>query len=82
MKLKEFYKKYKGYNIIVFGVSLNQMQSCTPFTRLPKDKPLMECEAAEWQVEDKPYIEQGISFATMKPTKPIKKKGHVYVYVK
>lgn len=82
MKLKQLYKQYKEYNIIVFGVPLEQMYHCTPFTRLPKDKDLMECEVVEFKKEDKPYIEQGIHFATMKPTKPIKKKGHIYVYVK
>lgn len=82
MKLKEMYRQYKEYNIVVFGVPLEQMQHCTPFTRLPKDKPLMECEVVEYQKEEKPYIEKGIKFATMKPTKPIERKGHIYVYVK
>lgn len=82
MLLKELYKKYdKEYNIVVFGVPLKEMKHCTPFTRLPRDKELMECEVVEYKVEEKPYVERGIHFATMKPTKPINRKGHVYVYV-
>ena len=80
MKLKELYKKYSEYNIVVFGKPLKQ--KTIPFTFLPQDKPLMECEVIEFKKKEKPYIEYGVSFTTMKPTKPIERKGHIYVYVK
>lgn len=80
MKLKELYKKYGEYNIVVFGKPLKQ--KTIPFTFLPQDKPLMECEVIELQKKEKPYIEYGVSFTTMKSTKPIERKGHIYVYVK
>ncbi len=83
MKLRELYKQFDpDYYIMVFGVPLKKIQYCTPFTRLPKDKSLMECEVVEYRIEEKPYIEKGIHLATMKPTKPINRKGHIYVYVK
>lgn len=80
MVLKELYKVYKDYNIVVFGRPLNQ--KTIPFTFLPKDKELMDCEVVEKKIEEKEYIERGVKFATMKPTKPIKRKGTIYVYVK
>lgn len=81
MLLKELYKKYDPeYYIMVFGRPLNQ--KTIPFTLLPKDKELMDCEVIEKEIEEKEYIERGVKFATMKPTKPIKRKGTIYVYVK
>lgn len=82
MKLKELYKKYDPqYHIIVFGRPLSQ--PTTPFSYLPYDrKELMNMEVAEMKIEEKKYVESGISFRTMKPTKPVKRKGHIYVYVK
>lgn len=81
MKLKELYKQYSpDYSIIVFGKPLKERT--IPFTLLPKDKELMECEVVEIKKEEKEYIEYGVSFKTLKPTKPIKRKGNIYVYVK
>lgn len=82
MTYKELKAKYKGYSFIAIGVPLKDKLHCTPFTRLPKDKKLDDCDVVEYEVEDKEYTEYGIHFATMKPIKPRKKKGHVYVYVK
>ena len=81
MKLKELYNTYEPeYYIMVFGKPLNQ--PTIPFTHLPKDKDLMECEVVDYEIKNKEYIEKGVNFKTMKPTKPIKRKGNVLVYVK
>ncbi len=53
MKLKELYKKYRGYDIVVFGKGFDT--PTIPFTMLPKDKPLMECEVADMRIEHKEY---------------------------
>lgn len=82
MKLKELYKKYsKDYYICVFGKPLKQ--KTIPFSYLPYNKnELMEMEVVEIKKEEKEYMETGISFKTFKPTKPIHRKGNIYVYVK
>lgn len=82
MKLKELYKKYdQDYYICVFGKPLNQ--KTIPFTHLPNDwKAVENMEVIEMKKEEKEYTEFGISFKTMKPIKPIKRKGKIYVYVK
>lgn len=80
MTFKELKDKYKGYDIIAFGRPLKQQT--IPFTFLPKDKKLEECEVIDYKVEDKEYIQYGVSFKTMKPIKPKKIKGNVYCYVK
>ena len=82
MKLKELYKKYDPeYYICVFGKPLKQ--KTIPFTFLPYDRnELMDMEVVEMEIEEKEYIESGISFATMKSIKPIKRKGNIYVYVR
>ena len=82
MKLKELYKKYDPeYYICVFGKPLSQQT--IPFSHLPYNKKeLMNMEVVETEIEEKEYIEKGFSLVTMKPTKPIKRKGNIYVYVK
>ena len=82
MKLKDLYKKYDPqYYICVFGKPLKQ--ETIPFSHLPYDrKELMNMEVIEMEIEEKEYTECGINFATMKPTKPIKRKGNIYVYVR
>lgn len=82
MKLRELYKKFDpDYYIYVFGKPLNQ--ETIPFSHLPLDRnELMNMEVVEMEKEEKEYVESGISFKTMKPTKPIKRKGNIYVYVR
>lgn len=82
MKLKELYEKYSpDYYICVFGKPLSV--ETIPFTHLPYNwKEVEEMEVMEMEIEEKPYVEKGISFKTMKPTKPINRKGNIYVYVK
>ena len=81
MTYKELKKKYKGYEIIAFGVPLKDMHHCTPFTRLPKDKKLEDCEVVEYRVEEKERIQHGWHFPTMEHY-TTKVKGDVYVYVR
>lgn len=82
MKLKELYKKYKGYQIMVFGKPLKF--KTTPFTCLPKGKPLMECEVADYKVEEKEQDIQEFKLTNegIKHHKTEHIKGDVYVYVK
>lgn len=80
MKFKDFKKQYKDYSIEVFGRPLDT--PTIPFTLLPKDKPLDDCKVVDYIVEDKEFMQTGVSFKTMKPLRPKKMKGHVRVYVK
>ena len=80
MTFKELKKKYKGYDIIAFGKPLDK--KTIPFTFLPKDKTLDECEVADFKVEEKEQMIYGVSFKTMKQIKPYKIKGNVYCYVR
>ena len=82
MKLKELYKHYKGYNIIVFGRPLEQ--ETIPFTFLPRDKELMDCEVMDFRVEEKekdiPHFK--LTNEGIKHYKTEHIQGNVYVYVK
>ena len=82
MKLKELYKHYKGYDIVVFGRPLKQ--KTIPFTLLPKGKPLMECEVVDFRVEEKekeiPHFK--LTDEGIKHYKTEHIKGNVYVYVR
>jgi hypothetical protein len=80
MKVKDLFKKYKDYSIEVYGKPLNQ--KTIPYTHLPRDKRLEDCDVIEMVVEDKEHTIIGVSFKTMKPLKPTKYKGYVRVYVK
>lgn len=80
MIYKDFRKKYKDYSIEAFGRPLDK--PTIPFTLLPKDKPLDDCEVVDYKVIEKEHIVYGVSFKTMKPIKPKKMKGHVRVYVR
>lgn len=84
MKLKELYRIYKDYDIVVFGKSLEEMQHTIPFTFLPRDKELKECMVVDYKVEKKPQDLPCFKF-TSKGIKHYKTKhieGNVYVYVK
>lgn len=80
MKFKELREKYKNYNVVAFGRPLKQQT--IPFTMLPKDKQLDDCEVVEIKKVDKEYFETSVEFKTMKKIKQEKKNGHIYVYVK
>lgn len=80
MIYKELKKKYKDYSVEAFGRPLEE--PTIPFTLLPKDKPLDDCEVVDYKVIEKEFTQYGVSFKTMKPIKPKKMKGYVYVYVR
>ena len=80
MIYKELKKKYKDYDVEAFGRPLEE--PTIPFTLLPKDKPLDDCEVVDFRVIEKEHTNYGVSFKTMKPIKPENKKGYVYVYVR
>lgn len=80
MKFKDLKRQYKNYSFEVFGRPLDT--PTIPYTLLPKDKPLDDCEVVDYEVEDKEFVQYGVSFGTMKPLRPKKMKGHVRVYVK
>ena len=81
MKIKELYIKYCDYDILVFGVPLDKCNRCTPFTRLPKDKKLEDCEVQDIKIEEEPKIaydfDKNFRFRGISRT-----KGTVYAYVK
>lgn len=77
--VKELYKKYKGYNIMLFGVSLKKPS--TPFTRLPKNKKLDDCIVQELKVEEEKV--ESLSFSLdLKYKGKAEYKGTVCAYVK
>lgn len=80
MKVKDLFKKYKDYSFEVYGRPLNQ--KTIPYTLLPRDKKLEDCDVIEMVIEDKEFTTIGVSFKTMKPLKPTKYKGRIRVYVK
>lgn len=80
MKVKEFLKKYKDYSIELFGRPLDQ--KTIPYTFLPKDKDLEECDVVDFEITEKEHIQYGVSFKTMKPIKPKTIKGYARAYVK
>lgn len=79
-KYKDLRKEYKDYSVEAFGRPLEE--PTIPFTLLPKDKPLDECEVVDYKVIEKEFTQYGVSFKTMKPIKPKKMKGYVRVYVR
>lgn len=80
MKVKELYKKYIEYDIVLFGKPLNQ--STIPFTHLPKDKELMDCEVVEFKVEETPFTSIGIKFNDLKTKVKYEYKGNIYAYIR
>jgi len=81
MKVKELYKKYeKDYTILLFGDKTLKYNS-TPFTCLPKDKPLDECEVVEMKIEDEEVEVTELSSKLQYKGKQ-KYKGTLYALVK
>ena len=80
MKVKEFLKKYKEYSIELQGKPLDQM--VIPYTHLPKDKPLNECEVVDYTIEEKEHEEHRFSFNDLKHKSTEIKKGYIRAYVK
>lgn len=80
MKVKEFLKKYKDYSIELQGKPLDQ--KVIPYTFLPKDKPLDECDVIDYTIEDKEHKEHVFGFNTLKCKSTAIKKGYIRAYVK
>ena len=80
MKVKEFLKKYKDYSIELQGKPLNQ--KVIPYTFLPKNKSLSECEVVDYTIEKKEHKEQTFSFSDLKHKKTETKKGYIRAYVR
>ena len=80
MKVKEFLEKYKDYSIKLQGKPLDQM--VIPYTFLPKDKPLNECEVIDYVIEEKEHEEHIFSFSNLKHKSTETKKGYIRAYVK
>lgn len=80
MKVKEFLKKYKDYSIELQGKPLDQ--KVIPYTFLPKDKSLDECDVIDYTIEDKEHKEHVFSFNTLKCKSTEIKKGYIRAYVK
>lgn len=79
MTFKEFSKKYKDYNIKVYGKPLNK--PTTPFTFLPQDKELNDCEVVDYEIKNEELTTHGYDFKKAKWFNE-KLKGSIKVYVK
>ena len=79
MKIKELYKKYDGYSFELFGRPLEQ--KTIPFTFLPRDKELMECDVVDYDVIGKEF-EQHCFNLCGEYKKTEKMKGYVRAYIK
>lgn len=80
MKVKEFLKKYKDYSIELQGKPLDQR--VIPYTFLPKDKPLNECEVVDYKIEERKHKEHTFSFNNLKYKSTEIKKGYIRAYVR
>lgn len=80
MKVKDFLKKHKDYSIELQGKPLDQM--VIPYTHLPKDKLLDECEVVDYTIEEKEHEEHRFSFNDLKHKSTEIKKGYIRAYVK
>lgn len=80
MKVKEFLIKYKDYSIELQGRPLDQL--VIPYTHLPKDKPLNDCEVVDYSIEEKEHVVVAVSFKDLKTKKTTTKKGYVRAYIK
>ena len=79
MKVRELYKKFDGYSFELYGRPLEQ--PTIPFTFLPRDKELMECDVVDYQVKEKEHEEHHFNMmGEYKLTEH--KKGYVRAYIK
>lgn len=80
MKVKEFIRQYKDYSIELYGKPLNELT--IPFTHIPKNKKLEECEVIDYVVEENEHEIQRVRFNDLKWYKTEIKKGYVRAYIK
>lgn len=79
MKVKELWKKYKDYSFELYGRPLDQRT--IPYTFLPTDKELGECEVVDCEVQEKEHEQYHFGMdGKYKTTEHL--KGYVRAYVK
>lgn len=79
MTVRELYNTYKDYDIEVFGRPLDT--PTIPFTLLPKDKNMNDCEVVDMRIEECNHENMVFSLNGSFKRKEIK-KGYIQVYVK
>jgi hypothetical protein len=79
MKVKEFMEKYKDYSIELVGRPLSQ--NAIPYTFLPRDKELDECEVVEYETKEKEFVQHCYNLESQTWRKE-NKKGYVRAYIK
>lgn len=80
MKVKELYKKYKNYNIRLYGRPLDK--PTIPFSYLPMSKAeMMEMEVVDMKVIEKEETITGVHFKNMEKF-TTKIKGSVDAYIR
>ena len=80
MKVKELKKKYKGYEIVMYGKPFEV--PTIPFTFLPKDKKIDDSEIVDIRIKDKEVGYIGVSFKDLKALRKYKYKGVIEIVVK
>ena len=79
MTVKELYKKYNGYDIVLFGRPLEK--PTIPFSFLPFDKKeLNNMIVKDYKVKEKPFDSPVFSFKDLKYKKTEHYKGTVSAY--
>ena len=80
MKVKELYKKYKNYDIRLYGRPLNK--PTIPFSFLPMSKAeQMEMEVVEMKIKEQEQTIVGVHFYNMEKF-TTKIKGTIDAYIK
>lgn len=80
MKVKDLYKKYKDYNIRLYGRPLDK--PTIPFSYLPMSKKeQMEMEVVDMRIKEKEQTITGVHFNNMKKFTQII-KGTIDAYIK
>lgn len=79
MKVRDLYKNYKGYSIMLFGEPL--LIKSIPFTHLPKNKDIDECEVIDYKVIDKEHDAQSFDL-NLKHKESNNIKGYIKAYIK
>lgn len=79
MTVKQLYKKYKDYSIMLFGIPLEKPS--TPFSHLPTDiKKLEKYIVKEMKIEDKKITTMNFDI-TLNYKGQTNYRGSIYAYV-
>ena len=79
MKVRDLYKNYKGYSIMLFGEPL--LIESIPFTHLPKNKDIDDCEVIDYKVTNKEHDTQSFDL-NLKHKESNNIKGYIKAYIK